>query len=252
MAIFAEYAADVPVKKIAKRYKLSCGSIRSIVRTVRKLGYGYKTEKEKRREERRALLEAPRPPHINKTNERNRRIYEEKMAWTGLPEDFYLEATQKYGLSKQRIKNIISEEKRVIALSENVNVLDTFTYRELADVYQDVYRDYTEGVINGRPKIALMESLADKYGYGLPNIQRIISIMKSDNKDCKKQYKRKASPDVVNRDKELFVDFLNWDGTPGEFALWAQGKYGLTSDYVKNIVTLHYKANPKRYDMIHP
>lgn len=251
-AIFAQYAADVPVRKIAKKYKLSCARIREIVRTVKEQGYGYKTEKEKRREEKLALLAVPRPPHINKTNERNRRIYEEKMAWKDSLKDFYSESTQKYGLSKQRIKNIISEEKRVIALSQNITVLDTFTYRELADIYQDVYRDYTEGVMNGRPKIALMESLADKYGYGLPNIQRIISIMKSDNKECKKQYKKKASPDVINRDKELFVDFLNWDGTASEFALWAQEKYGLTSDYIKKIIVLHYKANPKRYDMIHP
>lgn len=251
-AIFAKYASDMPVKKIAKRYRLSCSRIREIIRTVRKLGYGYKTEKEKRREERLALLAAPRPPRINKTNERNRRIYEEKLTWTGSLKDFYLEMTQKYGLSKQRIMNIISEEKRVIALSDNVTVLDIFTHRELADIYQDVYGDYIEGVIKGLPKMKLIEVLANKYGYGVPNIKRIIGIMKSNNPECKKQYKKKARPDVINRDKELFVALLNWTGTQGEFTLWAQKKYGLTSDYISKIIVLHYKANPKRYDMIHP
>lgn len=251
-AIFAKYAADVPVKKIAKQYKLSCSRISQIILTIKKLGYGYKTEKEKRREERLALLAAPRPPHINKTNERNRRIYEEKMAWQGSKKDFYLEMTRKYGLSKQRIMNIISEEKRVIALSENITVLDTYTYRELEDIYQDVYGDYIDGVMNGMPKMALVDTLTIKYGYGEPNIQRIISLMKSDNQGCKKQYKKKASPDVVNRDKELFVALLNWTGTRGEFIEWAKEKYGLTSDYISKIIVLHYKANPKRYDMIHP
>lgn len=252
MAIFAKYAAGVPVTKIAKRYKLSCSRIHEIIKLVRKLGYGYTTEKEKRREERLARLEAPRPPHINKTKERNRRIYEERMAWTGSAKDFYKEVTQKYGLSKQRIMNIISEEKRVISLSDNLTVLDTFTYRELEDIYRDVYRDYIEGVMNGKPKMALTVALADKYGYGVPNIRRILSIMKSDSFNGEKQHKKKARSDVINRDKELFVALLNWTGTQGEFAAWAQKKYGLTSDYVKHIVTLHYKANPKRYDMIHP
>ena len=252
IAIFAKYAADVPVTKIAKRYKLSRSYVYEIIKLVRKLGYGYKTEKEKRCEERLARLEAPRPPHINKTNERNRRIYEERIAWTGSAKDFYVEATQKYGLSKQRIMNIISEEKRVISLSDNLTVLDTFTYRELEDIYRDVYRDYIEGVMNGKPKKALIEALADKYSYGVQNIQRILNIMKSDSLNGEKRYKKKARPDVINRDKEIFVALLNWTGTQVEFAAWAQEKYGLTSDYVKQIIALHYRANPKRYDMIHP
>ncbi len=251
-AIFAKYAADVPVKNIAKQYRLSCSRIRKIIRTVRTLGYGYKTEKEKRREERLALLAAPRPPRINKTNERNRRIYEEKMAWAGSLKDFYLEMTQKYGLSKQRIMNIISEEKRVIALSENLTVLDTFTYRELNEIYVDVYRNYIEGVMNGMPKMKLMEALANKHRYGVPNIKRIIQIMKNDDCPQEKQYKKKASPDVINRDKELFVALLNWTGTQSEFKAWAQEKYGLTSYYISKIIVLHYKANPKRYNMVHP
>lgn len=250
--IFAQYAADVPVKKIAKRYRLSCSRIREIIRTVRKLGYGYKTDKEKRREEKLALLAAPRPPRINKTNERNRRIYEEKMAWTGSLKDFYSGMTQKYGLSKQRIMNIISEEKRVMALSDKITVIDTFKYRELNEIYIDVYRDYVEGVMNGMRKTALVESLAIKYGYGTPNIQKIIEKTKDCNAPEEKKYKKKASPDVINRDKELFVALLNWTGTQGEFIVWAQEKYGLTSDYIKKIIVLHYKANPKRYDMIHP
>ena len=106
--------------------------------------------------------------------------------------------------------------------------------------------------MDGMRKTALIESLAIKYGYGMPNIQRIIQIMKADNSSEEKQYKKKASPDVINRDKELFVALLNWTGTRSEFVVWAQGKYNLKSDYISKIIVLHYKANPKRYDMIHP
>lgn len=252
IAIFAKYAADVPVTKIAKRYKLSDSRIYEIIWNIRKLGYGYKTEKEKRREARLALLAEPHPLRTSKTNKRNRRIYEEKMAWQGSLKDFYLEMTQKYGLSKQRIMNIISEEKRVIALSENLTIFDTFTYRELQEIYVDVYHDYIEGVMNEMPKTKLMEYMASKYGYSVPNIQRIIQIMKSDDLSQEKQYKKKASTDVINRDRELFVALLNWTGTRAEFMAWAKEKYDLTDYYISKIIVLHYKASPMRYRMIHP
>ena len=76
--------------------------------------------------------------------------------------------------------------------------------------------------------------------------------MKADNSSGGKKYKKKASHDVVNRDKELFVALLNWTGTKAEFVTWAQEKYNLSSDYIRTIIVLHYKANPMRYRMIHP
>ena len=251
-AIFAKYAADVPVKKLAKQYKLSCSKINQIIRTVRKLGYGYKTEKEKRREERLNRLHAPRSPHVHKNRERDMRIYEEKLMWQGSKKAFYREMSLKYGLSKQTIMNIISGEKRIMAMSDNITVLHTFKHRGLDEIYQDVYDDYVKGVMNGMAKMRLIEDLAGKYGYGVPNIKRILGIMKSGSKKGARKYKKKASPDVINRDMELFVALLNWTGSQSEFTAWAQEKYGLKGHYIRKIIVMHYKANPKRYDMIHP
>ena len=244
-AIFAKYASGVPVIKISKQHKISRARVYQIIEKIKELGYGYKTEKEKLREDE-LYLPAPHPiPRVHKTSERNKLIYEEKMAWKGSKKDFYIEMTRKYGLSKQTIMNIVSEEKRIIALSDNITVLHTFEYRELNEIYQTIYNDYLAGVTNKMPKMALIDDLASKYGYSVSNIQRIIGIMKADNSSGGKKYKKKASHDVVNRDKELFVALLNWTGTKAE-------KYNLSSDYIRTIIVLHYKANPMRYRMIHP
>lgn len=245
--IYAKYASGEKIKNIAQEYNCSCDAIRKKINKMDKLGYGYKTEKEKRKE---AMLNQPfmiKYPYEN--TERNRQIYNEKKDWSGTVKEFYQMATKKYGLSKQRIKNIISEEKRILSLYDNINITHHFQHKELFDVYQAIYNDYIKSVNNGVGKCKTVRNLAEQYNYAEITIWKIIKQIKNNDIPNANSKTKMAKNETQNRDKAIFVEFLRWEGSKHDFCIWASKKYRLHLSYVYHILQLHFVAVPKRYEM---
>ena len=108
--------------------------------------------------------------------------------------------------------------------------------------------EYLSGVKEGKAKTKLIQELAIKHNYSKTNIQKIISAEKERSSPHKTVSRRLTKREVVARDKEIYVAFLQWTGTRIEFAFWASKKYGLTYDYIGEILRYHFVADPKRYE----
>ena len=245
-AIYAKRAMGVPIADIMNEYGISRARIYQLIQKIDELGYGYKTEKEKA-----ADMKLHKPVITNypyENDDRNKQIYQERMAWRGPANDFYEEATQKYGLSKQTVKNIVSEQKRIIAMSESLNITQTFEYKELSVVYKEIYAEYTSWVKEGKAKMKVIHELAIKHNYSETNIKKIISEAKEHPFNHKTAPQRLTKSAAVNRDKEIYVAFLQWPETRTEFTIWASEKYGLSYEYISKILRYHFKADPKRYE----
>ena len=250
-SIYAKRAAGVPIADIINEYGISRARIYQLIKKVDELGYGYKTEKEKAAD---IKLHKPVVMHYPYDKvERNKKIYEEKLLWQGNVNDFYAEAMQKYSLSKQTIKNIVSEQKRIISMSERLNITQTFEYQELSQVYKNIFAEYMTGVKDGKPKMKLIQELAIKHKYCEGNIRKIIASAQGKPWSKKANSQRLTKAEVVKRDKEIYIAYLQWPGTRIEFAEWAAEKYAIDYDYVGKILRYHFAADPKRYEQsYHP
>ena len=245
-AIYAKRAMGVPIANIMNEYGISKARIYQLIQKIDELGYGYKTEKEKAAD---MKLHKPVITNYPYTNvDRNKQIYGERMAWRGPVNDFYDEATKKYGLSKQTVKNIVSEQKRIVAMSESLNITQTFEYKDLSAVYKEVYSEYMSGVRGGKAKMKLIQELAKKRNYSEISIHKIISSAKERSSSHKPSPRRLTKSSAINRDKEIYVAYLQWPGTRIDFTFWASEKYGLSYDYVSKILRYHFQADPKRYE----
>ena len=60
---------------------------------------------------------------------------------------------------------------------------------------------------------------------------------------------RLLKAEVINRDKAIFVDFLNWEGNKRQFCFWAAKKYNIQYSYVYEILQKHFIADPTRYEI---
>lgn len=246
-AIYAKYAAGTPIAEIAQEYSRSCFSVRYIIGRMNRLGYGYKTEKEKRREAKQNQPFLILYPYSK--IERNKQIYMEKRAWEGNSEDFYRIAAKKHGLAKQTIKNIISDVSRESPLEEHITVVRQFTYRNLYETYRIIYDSYVQAVNNGAKKGETVKKLAIQYGYTEANISRINKIMKNKQLHPDGKKKKLAKIETKERDKAIFADFLRWEGSKKDFCRWAKEKYRLNFFYIYHILQHLFIADPKRYEM---
>ena len=144
----------------------------------------------------------------------------------------------KYNISKQTVKNIISNMRRVIALREDIFVYEDISFNSLKDVYNSVNNDYTDMRSQDDALISdCIKALASKYKFSEHNITRIIQIMQNNGEQYFASNKRRLSKtETLNRDKAVFIDLLRWNGTFENFVTWAGEKYGLSQSYITIII----------------
>lgn len=247
--IYALYAKGWRRVDIAKKFNISRQEVHRYIKKYYDLGLAYKTDKEKELELQRSL-----PVPVKMQSKRfyaNMAIYEEKNNWNGDINDFYKATMKKYGLSLQRIKNIVSETQRVFALREAIYIHENISFCDLQHIYQNVYEEYKTLRNENNTHKKSLNLLAKKHNYASSNIQRIITIMNTHGKEYFINKKRKLSiNETINRDKAIFVDLLRWKGSVDNFYVWASEKYKLSVRYVKQIVFFCYLADPKRKEWV--
>lgn len=246
--IYKRYAAGEKVPLIAKSYGMCRGGIYRIIAKFCELGYGYKTVMDVKAEEsykRRNIITYP-----YKTVDRNSLIYQEKMQWNGPINDFYKSAAEKYKLSVNSIKNIVSQEERIIALKKEFFMYGDFPYRTLQELYQSIYDRYL--VLRKTFNVGQsIQRLTVEFNYKYVQIRRVITIMESGNKNEVMYAKKKKIPigETLARDRAVFVDFLRWRGSKYNFCEWAKEKYKLSLFYIYQILRFNFIADPTKFEI---
>lgn len=248
-SIYAMYAEGLPVKTIAAKFNITYQAVYKTLKKYEKLGLAYKTNKEREKEKQMSLPIPIKIPHNE--YQRNMEIYNLKMEWQGDINLFYKTMIKKYGLSLQRIKNIVAEVQRVLALREAIYIHEDISFKDLQNVYTAVLEEYKVLIKEKFTQIEVLEILSKKYNYSTYNIIRILKIMNTQGTKYFTNKKRKLSiNETINRDKAIFIDLLRWTGEVNNFYTWASEKYGLSKRYIRHIILLCYLADPKRREMI--
>ena len=248
--IYALFAQGMFQEEIAKKYSMTQQGVSRIIQKYYKSNLAYATKRDKEKEQK---LFEPVLPEGYKKNKSDIyiKLYYERKAWNGTLDEFYENKTKEYGLSKQTIKNRISKGRRIVDLRDSFYITDTFNYVDLKQVYQTIYNEFVQLTAQNISKHLCYDILAKKYNYGNGNIDRIINIMK---KDTTKYFNRKkirlTHEESINRDKAIFVDYLRWKGSRGNFCIWASEKYGISKEHISQSIFHCLSADIRRYDMI--
>lgn len=252
--IYRRYASGETMVDIAASLGVSRQSISQIIIKLRKQGKAYRTQWDIQRET--AKDRPPKPPICELSQEcleRDYQIYYERQNWNGTAKEFIQEASIKYGLSLQSVKNTISRMKRIILLKEEIFIYEDVSYQSMGEVYQSVYSDYMDmksgtGYVPYEKRI---QQLGEKYRFSPQNIIRIVQIMETNTDADRFSGKhRLTTTETYNRDKAIFIDFLRWPGKRTDFYVHAAEKYGLAPYYVYIILKYCLFADPQRYELI--
>jgi len=241
------------MKSIGLDLGLSDRHIGYIIKQFRKKGMGYQTQREIQRNQKKhtrknRLLNEEHQRIVS----RNIQIFQEKQEWTGTPAEFNKATSCKYGLSISRVKNIVSEMKRIQKLMKEIFVYEDVSYSSSKEVYQAIHTEWLETRQQKpeTPKKSIEATLADKYGFSSNHIRWIVGIMTNDPEGDYFSKKRKLTTvETFKRDKALFIDYLRWEGTKKAFCAFAAQKYTLSECYVYTILEYCLWADPKRLDM---
>lgn len=262
--IYRRYADGETMAEIGRNMDMTRQNISRIVAKINKSGLGYKTKWEIEKEEKQKKAAVRNTPQnkavirlmFNKRYFRNHLIYDIYVNWADSTDNFYSYIQYLYkrdNLSISAIKRAIREVKYMNKLKESIRINDTITYKSLEEVYREIYQDYLQ-----RQKDYPFDSqqahckiLGEKYNFTLQNIIRIVNIMSTETETEYFSKKRKlTAEEKFNRDKAVFVDYLNWNGTRHEFCLCAKDKYNVSYSYIQQILYFVLSADVKRYDTI--
>lgn len=252
--IYRRFASGETMTSIAADLGVTKQAISLIIQNLRKHGYAYKTEKDKQREQTRKVTpQGHIPIGALKNMIRDYEIYDARQRWTGDSDTFDQMMSNKYGISKARVKNNISIMKRILRLKEEIFIFEDVSYLSQEEVYRNIFSEY-QLMLTEHPdysKTACMEILAEKYKFTYYNIYRIIRIMKTENPaDYFKGKKKLTQEETYNRDKAMFIEYLKWPGERKDFCHYAAKKYGITYYYATTILRYCLYADPRRYNMV--
>ena len=249
------YAKGMLPQEIADIFKCSPQAVRRRIRNFRAWGLAYKTEKDIAAEE---IAEAKRTLSARTMQQYAEegafydKLLSEKESWSGSLESFYEYTKKTYGYSRQTTKNRISTAKRIAQLREDYSTNEEYKYRELQDVFEAVYSRYNEIKRDGPnlPKTELYQKLADEFKYKPIMIAKIIKNMESGGigQNCGSKSKIPMAH-TLNRDRSVFIDYLNWPGTKSDFYKHAEQKYRLSRAEIARIIKFNYIADPQRYSI---
>lgn len=252
--IYALYADGVPVKEIAAQFNCSTQAITRRIRNFRNWGLAYKTKKDILKEEAAEHKRMADYFKIQKIKERGKyldALLQEKESWEGSLESFYITAEAKYGKRRQTIKNDIAMAKRVVALREPFDLDDLYEYKDSDGVYTEILERYNE-IRQEDPKLQQKEivlQLSKEYEYTVNTLQIMVSLFRKGDKFTRGEKKRLPISQTLNRDRSVFVDIMQWQGSFKEFLQMASQKYQMRESEVCVVLQLHYIADPRRYDM---
>ena len=160
---------------------------------------------------------------------------------------------KKYGISTQRVMNIVSTARRMERLKKEIFIYEDVTYRSREDIYREIYQGYMK-IKADNPAIrdhAVYAILSKEHNCTPSNIERILKIMTTEDLTTYfKRTNRLTPQEAFKRDKSLFIDYLKWTGTRAEFCKWAAKKYNLSVVYVDQVLFYIMMADEKRYDMV--
>ena len=252
--IYRRYADGETMTSIAASYEMTKQAVSLIIKDLRRHGLAYPTEKDKQK--RHVRKETPHghiPIGALRNMVRDYEIYEAKQSWTGDAETFNQIMSDKYGISKSRVKNNISIIKRILRLKEELHISENISYRPQEEVYRTIYAEY-QLMLAENPdylKTCCMELLAKRYHFTYQNILRIIRIMTTDDPtDYFKKKRKLTQEETYNRDRAMFIEYMKWPGERKDFCRYAAEKYGITYSYATTILRYCLYAVPERYNMV--
>lgn len=255
--IYRRYAEGETMASIAKSYNMSRQNVSVKINRFRDLGLAYKTKKEIEREENNLNYNSKKlEKKLRKFDKRYNReynVYILNEVWKGSDTELYNYIERVYGYTKQQAKNIVSRSRYREKMAEDFFVYEDFSHKSLEDVYREIYAKYNK-IKAEFPDIsnrACYIQLAEKYNYCPDNIKRIVKIMSTEKETNYFEKKRKfPSNEKIERDKAIFVDYLQWTGEIKDFYSVTAKKYNLSVAYIRQILTDILVSNYSRYDMI--
>lgn len=253
--IYDLYAKGMPVKEIAKKFKCSPQAITRRIRNFRAWGLAYKTPKdiakEKAAEKKRTANYRKIQQYIARGEYLNN-LLKEKESWEGSLESFYVAAETKYNLSRQTIKNDIATAKRVSELREPFCAEGFYEYMNSNEIFAQIFARYStlRQADPGREGREIYKELSEEFGYKAGMIYKIVSTFLS-GETIRATGRKMRIPitQTLNRDRSVFIDYLNWTGTHSEFLESASLKYKVSIAEIQKILHLNYIADPRRYEM---
>ena len=254
LQILEQYLSGRTMTSIAKDFHTTKQNISLKIKKLHKAGYATSPVRDIPEEESTRLF-----PHkklkrrVLDTLIRDYQIYEAKQAWTGTADEFNLAMSQRYGITVQRVKNVVALVKRYIRLKKEMYVYEDVSYQSLEEVYRNVYSDYQK-LNASNPEITLSECvrrLAVQYTFKEGNIRRILHIMTTEIPEEYFSKKRRLSTaEAFKRDKALFIDYLRYSGKRSDFCRYASQKYGISYHHVNETLRYCLYADPKRFEMV--
>ena len=239
---------------IAQKYHISPQYVGRIIKKLRKKGIFCSPVDDIRHPQEHTMTPYS---HVDKevltTLIRDYQIYAAKQQWSGTPVEFNRAMSQKYGISAQRVKNVVALIKRYLRLKQEIFIYEDVEYKSLEEVYREIYSEYV-ALKNENPRIpqsACATILAEKHGFTPMNIIRIIRIMTTEIPEEYFSKKRRLSTaEAFKRDKALFIDYLRYPGKRSDFCRYASQKYGVSYNHVNTTLKYCLYADPKRFDMV--
>ena len=259
--IYERYGNGESQAAIGRDLGMTRSNVNRIIKLVAASGQTQKTQREINNKEyalNEALWDTNRSKAILKLISspkyvRENYVYNLFSTWQGEKEDLYDEIRKKYKLSDRQIVRDIRNVKYRKELQEAFSVYEEYKYKSLEEVYREIYADYLE-LKENFPDIsnsANYKKLGEKYNFTEQNILRIINIMSNDTDNTYFTKKRKLThKERFERDKAIFVDFINWEGTRWDFCHWAAKKYNLSYHHIQHILNDVLTADVSRYDII--
>ena len=251
--MYTLYAKGFSTPQIAKKFHCTKQAAWRRIQRYRISGLAYKIKVEKERETNVVKILSSDEKKIAKYLVYGKRctdLLDAKEKWEGTLEDFYQAMEDKYGLSRQTIKNDIALGKRIVNLRQVFYASEKYKYSNLQEVFESVYARYNELLKEGNlGKLEIYDVMGEEYGYTAIMVYNIIKSMKT-GVDWEGKAKLKIPmSQTLNRDRAIFIDCLNWTGTKVEFLEYAKSKYNVSSPVIYQTLQLNCIADPNRFEM---
>lgn len=255
--IYHRFAEGESMTSIGKSFGMTKQNVSLIINRFRDYGLAYKTKKEIEKENKKLNHEsdklARKLDRISTREWREFGVYVATELWEGSDKDLYEYIERVYGYTKQQAKNVVSRERYRRNMMEDFYTYEEFSHKPLEEIYREIYAEYIK-IKKENPEIskqACYKMIAPKYNYKSTNIDRIVKIMATEKETNYFSKKRKySSAEKLERDKAIFVEFLQWKGNNKDFYPVAAKKYNLSVGYVQQIITDILASNHSRYDMV--
>lgn len=251
--MYALYAAGWTMERIAKKFGFTRQAVHQQIKKYRNLGLAYMTDKEKSKEKENRIFKENELRRLEKYKvycDKTMAILEAKESWTGTQDEFFTEMQQKYGISRQTVKNDLAVGKRIKNLRDVFYAGNKYEFLTLREVFEKVFSRFNECYDTGDFSVTeIYVLLAEEFGYKQTTVRNIVLSMKKGIDWEGKIKTRLPMAQTLNRDRSVFVDCLNWTGTKAEFIIWATQKYGISENNINKILKYNCMADPNRYEI---